>query len=248
MWRVTSGARPSLPLAAAVAISLAACLSAQPKPSVPAFDSARAFEDLKKIVEIGPRPAGSAGAEKTREYVRQQLSAAGLTVEEQPFDARTPLGVIRMVNLRAVVPGARSVIVTGTVYNTVPPYADPPAPDVAVISRYAWSDDYHNVLKVRLTYPRTGYVQYRVNERDATKRRWLVAGVAMVVAIASILLVDTIRSLDSMVLVTGLLVGVIFIALRGKASGLKRFYVLGGLAIVLGVRHPPLPGDIGAPS
>lgn len=92
-----------------------------------------------------------------------------------------------------------------------------------------------NVLKARLTYPRTGYVQYRVNERDAIRRRWIVAGVGIVVAIASILLVDTLRNLDSMVLVTGLLVGAIFITLRGKASGLKRFYVLGGLAIVLGV-------------
>jgi hypothetical protein len=38
-----------------------------------------------------------------------------------------------------------------------------------------------------------------------------------------------------MVLITGLLVGVIFITLQGRSSGLKRFYALGGLAIVLGV-------------
>jgi hypothetical protein len=92
-----------------------------------------------------------------------------------------------------------------------------------------------NTLKARVTYPRTGYVEYGVNERDAKVRRYVVAGVAMIVAIASILLVDTIRGLDSMVLITGLLVGVIFIALRGKSSGLRRFYALGGLAIVLGV-------------
>jgi hypothetical protein len=48
-------------------------------------------------------------------------------------------------------------------------------------------------------------------------------------------LIDYIRGLDSMALITGLLVGVIFIALRGKSSGLKRFYTLGGLAIALGV-------------
>jgi hypothetical protein len=92
-----------------------------------------------------------------------------------------------------------------------------------------------NVLKARVTYPRTGYVQYHVNERDATRRRWIVGGIGMVVAIASILLVDALRSLDAMVLVTGLLVGAVFIILRGRASGLKRFYALGGLAIVLGV-------------
>jgi len=92
-----------------------------------------------------------------------------------------------------------------------------------------------NTLKARLTYPRTGYVEYRVNEKDAKVRRYVVAGVAMIIAIASIVLVDYIRGLDSMALITGLLVGVIFIALRGRSSGLKRFYALGGLAIVLGV-------------
>ena len=57
----------------------------------------------------------------------------------------------------------------------------------------------------------------------------------MIIAIASIVLVDYVRGRDSMALITGLLVGVIIIALRGKSSGLKRFYLLGGLAIALGV-------------
>ena len=92
-----------------------------------------------------------------------------------------------------------------------------------------------NTLKARLTYPRTGFVEYRVNEKSARTRRYIVIGVAFTIAIASILLVDLIRDLDSMVLVSGLLVGVIFIALRGKSSGLKRFYVLGGMAILLGI-------------
>ncbi|MBN1454434.1 MAG: hypothetical protein JW963_25680 [Anaerolineales bacterium] len=92
-----------------------------------------------------------------------------------------------------------------------------------------------NTLKSRLTYPRTGYVEYRVNEKDAKQRRWIVVAVAIIVASASILLVDYIRGLDSMVLITGVLVGIIFIALRGKSSGLKRFYALGGLAIVMGI-------------
>ena len=56
----------------------------------------------------------------------------------------------RRADVRAVVPGARSVIVTGTIYNTVSPYASAPADDVALISRYAWGDDYHDVLETRL--------------------------------------------------------------------------------------------------
>lgn len=92
-----------------------------------------------------------------------------------------------------------------------------------------------NTLKTRLTYPRTGYVEYRVNAQEVKVRRYWVLGVAMVISMASILLIDTIRGLDSMTLVTGLLVGLVFIVLRGKSSGLKRFYILGGLSIALGV-------------
>ena len=92
-----------------------------------------------------------------------------------------------------------------------------------------------NTLKSRLTYPRTGFVEYRVKDGDTRKRRWVIVVSAMVISAASIVLVDYIRGLESMVFITGLLVGVIFIALRGRSSGLKRFYLLGGLAIILGI-------------
>jgi epoxyqueuosine reductase len=56
----------------------------------------------------------------------------------------------KRADVRHVVPGAQSVIVTGTLYNTDRPYSDQLSPDVARISRYAWGDDYHDVLKQRL--------------------------------------------------------------------------------------------------
>src|SRR5688572_2026501 len=56
----------------------------------------------------------------------------------------------RRADVRHVVPGARSVIVTGTLYNTDRPYSSDLPADVARISRYAWGDDYHEVLKRRL--------------------------------------------------------------------------------------------------
>lgn len=92
-----------------------------------------------------------------------------------------------------------------------------------------------NTLKSRLTYPRTGYVEYRAKDGDTRKRRWVIVGSVMVITAVSVLLVDYIRVMESIVFITGSLVGVIFIALRGKSSGLKRFYALGGLAIVLGL-------------
>jgi epoxyqueuosine reductase len=56
----------------------------------------------------------------------------------------------RRADVRQVVPGARSVIVTATLYNTDRPYSSELPRDVARISRYAWGDDYHEVLKRRL--------------------------------------------------------------------------------------------------
>jgi epoxyqueuosine reductase len=56
----------------------------------------------------------------------------------------------RRADVRRVVPEAQSVIVTGTLYNAPRPYSNDAPPDVARISRYAWGDDYHDVLKTRL--------------------------------------------------------------------------------------------------
>jgi len=56
----------------------------------------------------------------------------------------------RRADVRQVVPGARSVIVTATLYNTDRPYSDELPREVARISRYAWGDDYHDILKARL--------------------------------------------------------------------------------------------------
>jgi len=92
-----------------------------------------------------------------------------------------------------------------------------------------------NTLKTRLTYPRTGYVEYRVNDRDTKQRRYVVVAMALVIAIASMVLVKYIRVLDSMVLITGVLAAIVFVALRGKSSGVTRFYYLGGFSLLLGV-------------
>jgi epoxyqueuosine reductase len=65
--------------------------------------------------------------------------------------AYLPRSADRRADVREVVPGARSVIVAATLYNTVGPYeTDPAPPGAAVISRYAWGDDYHEILKQRL--------------------------------------------------------------------------------------------------
>jgi len=57
----------------------------------------------------------------------------------------------RRRDVRQVLPSARSVIVTGTVYNTDRDYSIACADHSrAHIARYAWGDDYHEVLASRL--------------------------------------------------------------------------------------------------
>jgi epoxyqueuosine reductase len=56
----------------------------------------------------------------------------------------------RRADVRHVLPECRSVIVTGTIYNVDRPYSQELPADGARISRYAWGDDYHDVLKRRL--------------------------------------------------------------------------------------------------
>ena len=101
---------------AASLFTLVACLDAQS-----AFDSAKAWTHLQAMVNIGPRPAGSAELRQTRAYITRQITALGLQVEEQPFVADTPVGKVDMVNLIVRLPGKRPerILFTGH-YDTKP--------------------------------------------------------------------------------------------------------------------------------
>jgi epoxyqueuosine reductase len=104
-------------------------------------------EDIKrKAAELGFDLCGIAPAQSFPElsYLRTWIER-GYAGEM----AWMPRSAERREDVRAVVPGARSVIVTGTLYNTE---STERASDAghATISRYAWGDDYHDVLKRRL--------------------------------------------------------------------------------------------------
>jgi glutaminyl-peptide cyclotransferase len=73
----------------------------------PKFDSGRAWEHLRQLVAIGPRPSGSPAIEQTRKYIKDQLASAGVTAVEQSWDDQTPIDKIHLVNLIATIPGAR---------------------------------------------------------------------------------------------------------------------------------------------
>jgi glutaminyl-peptide cyclotransferase len=82
------------------------CVQAQtPAPSAQGFDGARALEHVRQLVAIGPRVAGTPGATQARDYIASQLKVLGLTADEQSFEAATPAGPLKMVNLRVGIPG-----------------------------------------------------------------------------------------------------------------------------------------------
>jgi len=91
-------------------------------------------------------------------------------------------------------------------------------------------------LKSQLTYPRTGYVEYRVNMQNIKQRRVIVAIVAALIASFSLIFSEWVVSyLDLTLALTGILVGLILIVLQGRQSGVGRFYIFGGVSILLGL-------------
>lgn len=72
------------------------------------FDSSLAYEHLRRQVGFGPRPAGSAALTQCRQYILSELKAAGIDAREDAWDAQTPLGRVRMVNVVATIPGRRT--------------------------------------------------------------------------------------------------------------------------------------------
>ena len=88
-------------------------------PTAPSFDSNKAWEHLRQLVALGPRPAGSAAIEQSRAYIKKQLADSGIAVTEQAWDDQTPTGRVHMVNLIAMIPGAsKNRLVIGGHYDT----------------------------------------------------------------------------------------------------------------------------------
>jgi glutaminyl-peptide cyclotransferase len=93
-----------------------------PPPAAPAksdFEGDRAFEHVRKQVEFGPRPAGSAELAKTRTYISDQLKSYGLNVTTDEFNATTPIGERKMANVTAELPGeSNDVVIISSHYDT----------------------------------------------------------------------------------------------------------------------------------
>ena len=65
------------------------------------FSGEKAFAHVQRLVDFGPRPAGSKALEKSRDYIEDQLHRSGWQVTRQAFSNDTPRGKIQFVNLVA---------------------------------------------------------------------------------------------------------------------------------------------------
>jgi hypothetical protein len=92
-----------------------------------------------------------------------------------------------------------------------------------------------NKLKTRLTYPRTGYVEYEPGPKNTPSRRVFTAGIAISVSALLVIFGRSFGSFNWLPGFTGLLFGVVFIILRARSNGVGRFYVLGTFCVILGM-------------
>ncbi len=92
-----------------------------------------------------------------------------------------------------------------------------------------------NALKARLTYPRTGYVEYRRAEKNTFWQRILTVVFAMAIGMFVIVIARNVNAIDSLVAVTGALVAVILLVKQGWSSGMPRFYLLSAISLVSGI-------------
>lgn len=91
-----------LAIACALALACGERAAAPAAPRASDFDGARAFRDLEALVNLGPRPAGSAALTAARALIRERLRQAGWSVEAHEFSvARPGAAPVPMVNLIA---------------------------------------------------------------------------------------------------------------------------------------------------
>lgn len=93
-----------------------------------------------------------------------------------------------------------------------------------------------SALKERLTYPRTGYVEYpQASGHKARARVFAVVAVAAVVAAVTLLFSIGTQEIAWMPVITGLLLGFVTLVFIAPRIGLLRIYLLGLAAMASGI-------------
>jgi hypothetical protein len=91
-----------------------------------------------------------------------------------------------------------------------------------------------NTAKLRVTYPRTGYVEYS-QPQNRRLTGILAAVVGMVMAMTIIFVVRQFSRIDALVAVSGIVMGIILYVKQVWTAKVKRFYILSAAAVLYGV-------------
>jgi Zn-dependent M28 family amino/carboxypeptidase len=99
------------------AASRQSSVSVRPAPTD--FDGDRALAHVRALVDMGPRPVGSAAHDRARDYIRGELKKYGLTVFTDEFVAETPVGQRTMTTLIGELKGhSDGIVILASHYDT----------------------------------------------------------------------------------------------------------------------------------
>ena len=88
--------------------------------SADGFDGSRAYDHVRHLVEIGPRPPGADEIHAAQSYIVGQLRGFGCQIEEHDFRGPTPIGDFMMKNIVAKAPSTGSgIVLYATHYDTL---------------------------------------------------------------------------------------------------------------------------------
>ncbi|MBN1852483.1 MAG: M28 family peptidase [Pirellulales bacterium] len=108
------------------------------------FNGQRAYEYLKQICDIGPRPSGSQGMVQQQEMLKKHFTALGGSVVEQRFQTQHPLtgAPCGLANLIVTWhPDKKERILLATHYDTRPLPDEDPNPDRRQHGRFIGAND-----------------------------------------------------------------------------------------------------------
>jgi len=92
---------------------------APPADQTGGFDGAKAYDQVAKLVAFGPHPSDTAAIRSVQAYIHAQLESYGCAVEEDAFNAPSPMGSLAMKNIVAKIPGTgQGIILLLTHYDT----------------------------------------------------------------------------------------------------------------------------------
>ncbi|MEP7136499.1 MAG: hypothetical protein ABI904_16340 [Chloroflexota bacterium] len=91
-----------------------------------------------------------------------------------------------------------------------------------------------NTAKLRVTYPRTGYVEYQASEKNKWVAGTLSAVTGAIMALTFVFIARQFNRIDAMVAVSGAVMGIILFVKQVWTAKMKRFYILSAAALIYG--------------